>query len=105
MDGGGRFFGSVSAQPARYAAAPAFTGAGASMLSPARSLLPVLGRTRSRPLRAIERRQIRLPRFTGLVLLVGFFSAVGLYGTVRGGQYEDFVALRGDPRDLVAKAV
>ena len=57
-------------------------------------------------MRAFERRQLRgFPRFTGTVLLLAFFGAVGLYGTVRGGQYEDFVALQGDPRDLVANAL
>jgi cell division protein FtsQ len=55
--------------------------------------------------RAVERLETRLPRFAGLALLVGFFAAVGLYGTVRGGEYEDFVALHGDPRDIVARAV
>jgi cell division protein FtsQ len=106
MDGGGRFFGSVTAQSARYASAPAFAGAGSSMLVPMREFLPQLRRSRPRPaLRAIERTNVALPRFTGLFLLLVFFTAVGLYGAVRGGQYEDFVAIQGEPRDLVARAL
>lgn len=105
MDGGGRFFGSVTAHSARFAGAPAFAGAGSSMLASARPRLPQVRRPASRSIRAAERTGIAVPRFTGLVLLILFFSAVGLYGAVRGGQYEDFVALRGDPRDLVAKAI
>ena len=96
---------SVSAQPARYAAAPAFTGAGASMLSPARSLLPVGADALAR------RCAPRAPTGSGSPFhrpgspARASSAAVGLYGTVRGGQYDDFVALQGDPRDLVARAL
>lgn len=122
MDGGGRFLKPVTAPTARFTGVPAFAGAGSSL---ARS--PSVGRASStgsavgavfgalrpwqramRPrtsVRAIERQEWRVPRFAGLAMLVAFYASVGLYGAVRGGEYEDFVALHGDPRDIVARSI
>lgn len=104
MDGGGRFFGSVTA-PARFALAPAYAGRAAGVVQPAHGPLTLWRPSRRRAaIRAAERTVSKLPRFTGLGLFIAFMAAVGLYGTLRGGQYEDFVALHGDPRDIVARA-
>src|SRR3954454_7747574 len=104
MDGGGRLLRSVTATfGVGIAHEPSYAGA----VVPARSgraqpLASRSGQTRQRiPLRASERVRRRLPRFVGALLLAGFFGAVGGYGVWRGGQYEDFVALHGEPADLV----
>jgi cell division protein FtsQ len=103
MDGGGRIVGQVTA-PARFALAPAFMAGGSSVFAPSHGPLRLWrAPARRRVLRAAERTVARLPRFTGALLFFGFMAAVGVYGGVRGGQYEDFVALNGDPRDLVAR--
>ena len=107
MDGGGRFLKPLTAPWARRAAVPALAGGAASYFAPSRPSLPA----RRRPprhrmgLSPLERAALRLPRFTGVLLLAGLMGAVGLYGAIRGGQYDDFVARQGDPRDLVARAV
>ncbi|WP_158266731.1 cell division protein FtsQ/DivIB [Alsobacter soli] len=56
-------------------------------------------------LRASERVSSRLPRHIGSYLLFGFLGAVGLFGAVKGGQYDDFVALYGAPQDVAARAL
>jgi cell division protein FtsQ len=57
------------------------------------------------PLRASERSRRKLPRFLGVALLGGFFGAVAFYGVYKGGQYEDFVAVYGEPADIVARTL
>ncbi|WP_307730312.1 cell division protein FtsQ/DivIB [Alsobacter ponti] len=94
-------------QGVQLPAAPAYAGSGAIAV-PARTGLPARRATpRPRqPVRVAERGVAgRAPRFLGTVLLLLFFGIVGLYGAVRGGQYETFVAMQGDPRDLVARAL
>jgi cell division protein FtsQ len=87
------------------ASVPALAGGGALALVP-RFGLPALIRRRGRvPVRAAERGTARVPRFLGLGLTVLLFAAVGGYGAVRGGQYEEFLALHGDPRDIAARAL
>ena len=44
-------------------------------------------------------------RATGFVLATLFLGGVSLYGAVRGGQYDAFVAEYGSPSDTVAKAL
>jgi cell division protein FtsQ len=107
MDGGGRFLKPVTAPTARFAGVPAFAGAGSSVGGASfGALVPWRRALRSRSsVRAIERQQPRAPRFAGLAMLVAFFAGVGLYGAVKGGEYEDFVALHGDPRDIVARSI
>ncbi|WP_293863155.1 cell division protein FtsQ/DivIB [uncultured Alsobacter sp.] len=78
------------------------------MLAPVQGRLawPALMRRRNRPpVRAVERAGSRLPRFLGLGLTAMLFATVGAYGVVRGGQYEEFLALNGDPRDIAARAL
>ena len=44
-------------------------------------------------------------RATGFVLGAIFLGGVSLYGAVRGGQYDAFVAAHGAPADIAAKAL
>ena len=64
---------------------------------------PVKSRRRLRRAAAAVRR--RPVTGLGSVLVVALMAATGLYGTVRGGQYADYVAANGAPADLVAKAL
>lgn len=64
---------------------------------------PVKSRRRLRRAAAASRR--RPVTGLGSVLVVALMAATGLYGTVRGGQYADYVAANGAPADLVAKAL
>jgi cell division protein FtsQ len=41
---------------------------------------------------------------TGAVLALGVLGATGVYGALRGGQYDAFVAAEGAPADVLAKA-
>lgn len=72
--------------------------AGAGRPAPA----PVKSRRLRRAAAEVRRRPV-----TGLgsVLVVALMAATGLYGSVRGGQYADYVAANGPPADLVAKAL
>jgi cell division protein FtsQ len=45
----------------------------------------------------------RVPRLAGTLLTFGFFGAVGLTGSVFGGQYQAFCATYGPPQDVVAR--
>lgn len=120
MDGGGRFFEPVTAPRARFSGVPALAGAGlagagSSLVRPSSlgssfgsslgAVAPWSRALRSRAgVRALSRQQWQVPRFAGHAMLAAFFATVGLYGAVRGGQYETFVAINGDPRDIVARA-
>lgn len=63
-----------------------------------------IGRSRS-PVRLSERRSRKVPRFLGAGLTLMLFAAVGGYGAVRGGQYDEFVTRYGDPRDVAARTL
>ena len=45
----------------------------------------------------------RLPRLLGTCLALGFFAAVGGYGLVLNGQYDELRAQYGEPRDIAAR--
>jgi hypothetical protein len=63
------------------------------------------GRRRAGPARpALMGRMLRT-RLVGFALATLFFGGVGLYGAMRGGQYDDFVAANGSPLDTAAKAL
>lgn len=108
MDGGGRLLRSVSGPFGAPQAQPAYAGASVPAVAPARSTALVSRRAPARPrqplIRASERAGSRLPRFTGTILLTLFLAGAGLYGAVQGGQYDDFSARYGSPRDVVARA-
>jgi cell division protein FtsQ len=89
-----------------FAAAPALAGGGMITAVQSRFSLPSLVRRRNRPpVRVVERGARPLPRFLGVGLTAIFFAVVGAYGSVKGGQYEEFLALNGDPRDIAARAL
>ena len=46
-----------------------------------------------------------LPRFLGSLLLVALFLGVGVFGAMRGGQYDVFIAQNGALRDVVARTL
>jgi cell division protein FtsQ len=99
MDGRGRFLRSVTTLETRRAPAPAF----APTVAP-----PPRGR-RARRLglkpRAFVPRALDLLAGpgTGAALAIAVLGGTGLYGAVRGGYYEAFIAAAGTPADLLAK--
>jgi cell division protein FtsQ len=86
---------------------PAFAGVptGAS-LQPARPRLRAAARVRGS-----RRRRSWLVRLHGLVAMPGFgsilalafLSCVGIYGSIKGGQYADFVASQGAFAEIIAR--
>ena len=44
-------------------------------------------------------------RGVGSLLVVALLAGAGLYGSIRGGEYQSFVSNNGTPADLVAKAL
>ncbi len=48
---------------------------------------------------------IHVRRGVGSLLVVALLSGAGLYGSVKGGEYEAFVSSYGAPADIVAKAL
>nr|WP_245513286.1 cell division protein FtsQ/DivIB [Enterovirga rhinocerotis] len=47
----------------------------------------------------------RIPRLSGTVLALGFFTAIGVYGLVQNGDYADFVESHGELRDIAARGI
>ncbi len=105
MDGGGRVLGSLIDAFGRGRAAPQFGFAG--LPGGAEPFRPPLRVRRPRPLGFAFRLPVLVPRTArgglGVALTAALFAATGLYGTVRGGQYADFVAHHGSPLDVVAR--
>ncbi len=106
MDGGGRLLGSLTEALSGLAATarPRFAGV-PDGFAPGSGTFPA-------PLRrmTLSRRSTGswlVPRSTrggmGLMLTVVMFSATGLFGAVRGGQYADFVRQDGSPLDIAAR--
>jgi cell division protein FtsQ len=102
MDGGRRLLRSVSEAFAfRPHAQPAYAGGD---IAPARILLR--GERSSASLAAwAERLQRPAPRGLGLALALGLILGVTVFGAVRGGEYETFVAREGSVGDFVARAL
>ena len=104
MDGGGRLLRSIIEAGTGLLAfpKPRFAGMPADFETPTVHLRT----TRRRP-KPGRRSTLLVPRTTrggrGLALTLALFAATGLYGAVRGGQYEEFVKLNGSPFDLAAK--
>jgi cell division protein FtsQ len=100
MDGRGRFLRSVTTLETR--------------LGPGMGHGPAPVRRRGKPLRGTgRRRRTFLGRLvdrlegpgTGALLVIFVLGATGVYGAVRGGQYDSFVAAEGAPADILAKAL
>ena len=64
-----------------------------------------LRRRAGRPPLGLRLRGIFSAHVTQVVLILLFLAATGLYGALRGGQYEAFVAEYGSPGDLAARAL
>ena len=63
------------------------------------------GRRRAGPVRPSLMGRFLRARVTTLTLGMMFLGCVGLFGTMRGGQYDAFVAENGSPLDTAAKAL
>jgi cell division protein FtsQ len=64
-----------------------------------------LRRRAGRPSRGRRLRSFFSAHLTQVGLIVLFLAASGLYGAMRGGQYDAFVAEYGSPADLAARAL
>jgi cell division protein FtsQ len=100
MDGRGRFLRSVTRLETRYAPAPAFAPAQAvpRRIKTARGS----GRRRQTLLRRVLDR-LAGPGI-GAALAIGVIGGAGVYGAVRGGHFDAFIASEGAPVDILAKA-
>jgi len=116
MDGGGRLLRSVnqpSGAPRTRALAavqnPAFapeTFAFPAFPSPSRKLAaPQRRAPASGWLGALERFAERWHKGLGLALSLLLIGSAGLYGAVRGGQYEAFIAANGTLKDAIARGL
>ncbi len=98
MDGRGRFLRSVTTLETRFAPAPAFAP------TPRRSKA---ARGSGRKRQSFARRLLeRLAGpGTGAALALAVLGGTGIYGAVRGGHYDQFIATEGTPIDVLAKAL
>ena len=62
-------------------------------------------RSAGRGLARLRRIALAAPRGLGLVLAIGLIGGVALFGAIRGGEYDAFIAREGDLRDVVARAL
>lgn len=101
MDGRGRFLRSVTTLETRFAPAPGLTP-------------PIRGPSRGKaPRGPARKRRTVLQRLgdrlagpgTGAALAIAVLGATGIYGAVRGGHYDRFIADEGAPADVLAKAL
>jgi cell division protein FtsQ len=58
-----------------------------------------------RGLARLRRIVLAAPRGLGLILAVGLIGGVALFGAMRGGEYDAFIAREGDLRDVIARAL
>lgn len=87
-------------------AIPAFAGGALSRRAPEPAGLKA--RPRARRARNSQYHRI-LEQLSGpgatFVFIAGLFLTTGIYGAVRGGQYDALVAEKGEPADILARAV
>jgi cell division protein FtsQ len=62
-------------------------------------------RSAGRGLARLRRVILAAPRGLGLVLTIGLLGGVALFGAMRGGEYDAFIAREGDLRDVIARAL
>lgn len=62
-------------------------------------------RSAGRGLARLRRIVLVAPRGLGLVLAIGLIGGVALFGAIRGGEYDAFIAREGDLRDVIARAL
>lgn len=105
MDGGGRFLRSLGG-PHAGSIGTRHALAGIGQLDCA-APTPVVAARRPTGRRAslgvFDRFGRFLPRGLGAGFCAGLLACVGLYGAVLGGQYDEFVAYRGEPHHLIAR--
>ncbi len=99
MDGRGRFLRSVTTLETRYAPAPAFAS---TTFAPRRGSA-ARGADRRRPTFPRRVRGLLAGPGTGALLAIAVLCATGLYGAVRGGHYDAFIAAEGAPADVLAR--
>lgn len=117
MDGGRRLLRSLKETlPGQPFARPAFAGlqddarpgSRGAVLSSYSAFAPrplAAGRRRAGPVRPSIMARVLRARVTTFALGILFLGCVGLYGSMRGGQYDAFVAANGSPLDTAAKAL
>ena len=117
MDGGRRLLRSLKGTlPGQPFARPAFAGLqddarsnprGAELSSYSAFAPRRMAAVRRRPgfVRSTFLGDLMRARATGFVLGAIFLGSVALYGAVRGGQYDAFVAAHGAPADMAAKVL
>lgn len=108
MDGGGRFAQPLTGRFPGRGAPRAALAATASTLRDSvvpRLLAPLagIGRRRRRSVAVPLARQV--PRGLGTGLVLALFGAIGAYGLVLNGQYDELRGLYGEPRDVLARAL
>jgi cell division protein FtsQ len=87
-------------------ARPALAGMGSgTQLMPVRSRLPALPQRRQRRTIWTRLAAVGSRRGVGLALTILLLGGSSLFGAVRGGQYETFVAEYGSPLDFVARSI
>ena len=62
-------------------------------------------RSAGRGLTRLRRIVLAAPRGLGLILAIGLIGGVALFGAIRGGEYDAFIAREGDLRDVIARAL
>ena len=113
MDGGGRLLRSVNGSSGALRTRDAAYLPSLSDFSPARRAeavtFPVTAYKHDHMstgfLRFAERLAARWHNGLGLVLSIALVGTVGIYGTVRGGQYDQFVAANGSVQDFMARGL
>ena len=105
MDGGGRILRSLGDVGQGLFPDGRLRFAGPFALLAGNAAKPATPALRPRkPLRGTSR-FILARRGVGSVLVVVLLSGAGLYGSIRGGEYQAFVSSYGAPADIVAKAL
>ena len=105
MDGGGRILRSIGDMGQGLLPDGRLRFVGPFALLAGTAEKPVTPALRPRkPLRASSK-FILARRGVGSLLVVVLLSGAGLYGSVKGGEYEAFVSSYGAPADIVAKAL
>ncbi len=105
MDGGGRLLRSLGELGSRFAPTFAFAGTADAFAFPFMpQVAPRLPRRRKRRASLRNRLEGMLgSRLVGTALVFGLFGIAGVYGTLRGGAYDTFVAANGRISDIVAR--
>ena len=106
MDGGGRLLRSLGDLGGKLAPSLSLAGPADPFAFPTRpQAAPRLPRQRRRADLRLGLQSLFGSRLLGTILVIGLLSGAALYGAVRGGQYDAFVAEQGRIPDILAKAI